>query len=184
MEFGELIRKRRSLRRYAPKPVAREIVNRCLEAARIAPSACNSQPWHFIIVDDEGLKNKVAAAAFSGIYSFNGFARDASVLVVVVRERQAYFSAVGGFFRGVRYSLIDIGIACEHFILQAEEEGVGSCWLGWFNEKGVKKALGIPRSKKVDVMISMGYAQDAQEKPQQRKALAEMSSFNVYQSKK
>lgn len=179
MTFLELVNKRSSIRRYAARPVPREIIDRCLEAGRLAPSACNAQPWYFIIVDDPVLKDKVSAAAFSGIYSMNSFAKTAPVLAVVVRERSKQFAAIGGFFRGVQYNLIDIGIACEHLILQAAEDGVGACWLGWFNEKAVKKILDIPKGKKADVMISMGYPAEGSTGQRIRKPLNEISRFNT-----
>src|SRR3989338_7816393 len=131
MTFLELVNKRRSVRGYISRPVPKEVIERCLEAARLAPSACNAQPWYFMIVDDPVLKDKVSSAAFSGIYSMNSFAQTAAALVVVVREKSKRAAALGGFYRHTQYNLVDIGIACEHFILQAAEDGVGTCWLGW-----------------------------------------------------
>jgi nitroreductase len=178
MTFLELVRKRRSTRKYSAKPVPRETLERCLEAARLAPSACNVQPWHFIVVDDAELKNNLAKAAFSGVYSMNSFAKDAPVLIAVVTERSNYIARLGGYLKGVQYSLIDIGIVCEHLVLQAEEEGVGTCWLGWFNEGAVKKVLGLPKAKKVDIMISMGYPESEELREKTRKHLSEIRRFN------
>ena len=138
MRFLELAKKRKSTRNYSSRLVAREVIERCLEAARMAPSACNAQPWSFIVVDEEDLKNKVASAAFSPPYTLNTFAKKAPVLIVVVTERTKYVTRLAGFFRGIHFALVDVAIACEHLVLQAEEEGVGTCWLGWFNEKKVK----------------------------------------------
>lgn len=177
MTFLELVNKRNSIREYAARPVPREVIDRCLEAARLAPSACNAQPWHFIIIDDPVLKDRVSSAAFSGIYSMNSFAKKAPALVVMVREKSRGFASTGGFFRSVQYNLIDIGIACEHFILQAAEDGVGTCWVGWFNERAVKKVLGIPRTKKADIIISMGYPGGGTARPRIRKSLDEISEF-------
>ena len=178
MMFLELSKKRKSVRKYSPKPVLREAIDRCIEAARLAPSACNSQPWYFIAVDGKELKDEVANKAFSGVYSINSFAKEAPVLIIVVTERPSYITRLGGYFKGVQYSLIDIGIACEHFILQAEEEGLGTCWLGWFNENRVKKILHIPREKKIDIIISMGYPESEEEKDKKRKGLDEVRRFN------
>jgi nitroreductase len=183
MTFIELVNKRSSVRKYVTKPVTREIIDRCLEAARLAPSACNAQPWYFIVVDDPALRDRVSAAAFSGMYSKNSFARSAPAFVVVVREKTSQFAAIGGFIRGVRFNLIDIGIACEHFILQAAEDDVGTCWLGWFNERAVKKILGIPKDKKADIMISMGYSEEDRARQKIRKSLNEISAFNSLKSK-
>lgn len=179
MTFLELVNKRSSVRKFAAKPIPREVIDRCLEAARLAPSACNSQPWYFIIVDDPMLKDSLSDAAFSGMYSMNSSAKTAPVVVVVVRERSRRSAAMGGFFRGVQYNLIDIGIACEHFILQAAEDGVGTCWLGWFNEKAVKNILGIPKDKKADIIISMGYPAEEGAGQKIRKSLNEISRFNT-----
>jgi len=177
MKFLELAKRRQSVRKYLSKPLPREIIDRCLEAARLAPSACNSQPWSFIVVDDEKIKNKIVAEAFSGIYALNTFTRTAACLVIAVTERSRYTACLGGYLKGVQYSLIDIGIACEHFILQAAEEGLGTCWLGWFDEKAVKKILDIPKNKKIDVIISAGYPADETIREKIRKPLNEIRRF-------
>lgn len=163
MSLLELLRARRSIRSYSPRPVPRDKLLRCLEAARLAPSACNSQPWYFIIVDDEELRGRLCSQCFSGIYSMSSFAKGAPVIVAVVRNITSYAAALGGFLRGVQFGLIDIGIAGEHFVLQAQEEGLGTCWLGWFNERAAKRVLGLGRGAKVDVLISVGYPQIAAE---------------------
>jgi len=179
MTFLELVKKRTSVRQYGSQSVSREILDRCLEAARLAPSACNSQPWSFIVVDDPELKAKVAEAAFSGMYSMNAFAKAAPVLVVVVRESSTKMATIGGLMRGTQYNLVDVGIVCEHFALQAAEDGVGTCWLGWFNERAVKNILGVPRHQKAEIILSMGYAADARDREQKRKPKNEMSRYNL-----
>ncbi len=176
-----LVKNRQSVRKYLAKAVPREILERCLEAARLAPSACNSQPWSFIVVDDPKLKNELAEAAFAGIYSTNAFAKKAPVIVVVVREQSNYAARLGGYFRNLQYSLIDIGIAGEHFVLQAEDLGLGTCWIGWFNEEAVKSLLNVPKDKKIDVLIALGYAgPKAVKGERKREPLKKMSSFNSY----
>ena len=178
MKFLDLVMRRQSERQFDPsRPVPRETVERCLEAARLAPSACNSQPWHFIIVDQPADRDRLAAAAFSGIYSMNRFAHEAPVLVVVVTERSKYIARLGGTLRGVQYSLLDIGAAVEHFLLQAAEEGVGTCWLGWFNEEAVKRELGLPRSARVDVMVAMGYPRTNNVRAKNRKEIDAMRHY-------
>lgn len=145
-------------------------MERCLEAARLAPSACNSQPWTFVVVDEPVRRAALAEAAFGGLYRMNRFAAEATALVVVITERSKYAARIGGQFRGVQYSLIDLGIACEHLVLQAAEEGLGTCWLGWFDERGVRRVLDLPRSARIDVMISVGYpaADDRVREPNRR----------------
>ncbi len=178
MKFMDLIKQRVSVRKYSSKPVSRELIDQCLEAARLAPSACNSQPWSFIVVDDEKTKNEIVKKSMSGIYSSNKFVMTAPVLIVVITEQSTYLARMGGMLRHVKYNLIDIGIACQHLVLQAEEMGLGTCWLGWFDEKAVKKVLGLSKSTKVDVMISLGYpVEDLPAKKRIRKPLEEMRRY-------
>ncbi|MBU0468707.1 MAG: nitroreductase family protein [Candidatus Omnitrophica bacterium] len=177
MNFLELIKKRQSCRKYIPGIIKKEKIDRCIEAARLAPSACNSQPWRFIVVSTPEIKDNLAENAFSGIYKMNAFAKQASALIVVVRERSYFSAKLGAFFRGVQYSLIDQGIACEHLILQAEEEGLATCWIGWFNEKAVKKDLCIPTGKKIDTIISIGFAENPELRNKSRKDILEISEF-------
>lgn len=169
----KLIEQRQSVRKYQPAQVPREKINRCLEAARLAPSACNSQPWSFIVADTEPARTMLARAAFAGIYGMNKFAMEAPVLLAVVTERSKFIAALGGKFRGIQYSLVDIGIACAFLSLAAEAEGIGSCLLGWFDEKAVKDVLGLPRGARVDIMISMGYRADEKPAEKKRKTPAE-----------
>ena len=172
--FRELVEKRRSVRKYKAEKVPREAIERCLEAARLAPSACNSQPWSFIVADMEPVRTKLAQAAFSGVYAMNDFAAQAPVLIAILTERSKFMAALAGKFRGVQYSLIDIGIACAFLSLAAEEQGLGSCLLGWFNEKAVKEVLGLPRHARVDIMISMGYSAGDKAGPKIRKTSREI----------
>jgi nitroreductase len=176
--FLELVKKRKSVRKYSSRIVSRDIIDRCIEAARLAPSACNSQPWEFIVIDEENLRRELSEAAFSGLYSMNSFAREAPVLIIVTRERSSYISSLGGYLRGVEYSLIDIGIACEHLVLQAHQEGLGTCWLGWFNENSLRNILRLPRKKKIDIIISMGYPKEPEERDKKRRTLNEIRRFN------
>jgi nitroreductase len=178
MDFMELVNKRHSVRDYDARPVPREDINACLEAARLAPSACNSQPWQFIVVEDPGLKASLCRAMLSGIYSMNSFIDKAPCLVVVMTDSAKWFTKVCNVLRDTKMYLVDIGIACEHFALAAAERGIGTCLLGWFNERAVKKALDIPLTKRVHIIISMGYpAPGSAVREKNRKTLSEMSSY-------
>jgi nitroreductase len=181
MALIDLIRHRRSVRHFLDKPVEREKLMLCLEAARLAPSASNSQPWKFIIVDDRELKDKLGDAAFGGIYSIMSFAKKAPVMVAVVTERAKFIVRMGDKFRGTHFALIDIGIAAEHFVLQAEELGLGTCWLGWFNEGAVKKMLNVSKDRRIDVMIALGYYDTERKRREHtREPIEEISAFNSY----
>jgi len=180
MSFLDLANKRYSVRNYKSTPVPQEKMRRCIEAARLAPSACNSQPWKFIIVDDPELVNELAKAAFEGLLDFNNFAFKVPVFVLIVSERQKMFAKFGGVVKKKNFSLMDIGIAAEHLCLQATEEGLGTCILGWFNEKKVKKILSIPKLKRVELIIAIGFSADEQIPHKKRKSMDEILSRNKY----
>ena len=181
MALLDLVKHRKSVRDFLDVPVEREKIMMCLEAARLAPSACNSQPWKFIVVDDRQLKDKLCNAAFGGIYSVNSFCKMAPVMVVVVSEKSKFLARIGGMFRGTKYYLIDIGIAGEHFVLQAEDLGLGTCWIGWFNEQAVKSVLNIPKYKKIDILIALGYYDREKLGPEHgREPIDKIASFNSY----
>ncbi len=174
---------RRSCRAYSDRPVEREKIEHCLEAARLAPSACNAQPWYFVVVDDPALKETVAKATFNTMARFNKFTLRAPVMAVITSEPQKLIPFVGSQLKGIPYRLLDIGIAAEHFCLQATEEGLGTCIIGWFNERKIKSVLKLPGSRKVELLISLGYAAESggQQKkaPKIRKKPEQMRRYNI-----
>ena len=178
MNFLDLVKKRQSVRKYLNKMVEKEKIERCLEAARLAPSASNSQPWEFIVVDDPKLKEAVANETFDRIISFNRFSLQAPVLILLISERSGLVRKIAEAIKDKPFSLIDIGIAAEHFCLQAAEEGLGTCILGWFKEKEVKKLLNIPLAKRVELIITLGYPESVGIRPKERKAIDEIRSYN------
>jgi nitroreductase len=181
MEFSTLVTVRQSVRSYQQKPVEKEKLQKVIEAVRLAPSASNSQPWTLIIVDQPELKDKVAKATFSSALSFNKFALDAPVIAVLTIERPKLITQIGGWLKRREFPLIDIGIAAEHFCLQAAELGLGTCMLGWFDEKAIKKLLNIPRPTRIGLLIMLGYASEGYPlRPKIRKDTQEMCRFNKY----
>jgi nitroreductase len=181
MALLDLINQRKSVRDFRDTPVERDKIMMCLEAARLAPSASNSQPWRFIVVDDKELKDRLCDAAFGSLYFINSFCKTAPVMVVVISERSKFLARIGGMFRGTKYYLIDIGAACEHFVLEAEDLGLGTCWIGWFNEAGVKSVLDIPKDKKIDILIALGYYDREKLGPEHgREPMEKIASFNSY----
>lgn len=179
-DFYKLVEHRQSTRAFDPeRKVDRETVTRILEAGRLAPSACNAQPWHFIVVDEPELKDKVADATASKILRMNHFTKQAPVHILVVEEKVNISSGFGGLVKDKQFALLDLGIAATHICLAAEAEGLGSCILGWFAEEKVKDLLGIPKSRRVILDIVIGYpAQELREK--KRKTFDEVVSFNRY----
>jgi nitroreductase len=176
MDFPDLIRARRSVRAYTDRSVSRELVDQCLDAGRMAPSACNSQPWTFLVVDDRDRIHRIADAACSGIYAMNRFIATAPVLIIFVTEKSKVVARLGGQVRDVRYNLIDIGIAGAHLSLQAAVLGLGTCWIGWFNDKALKKELNLPSSTQVDIIMPLGYP-DEEPKDKIRKSLDDVRQY-------
>lgn len=179
-DFYELVKKRQSTRAYdTTRSVDRETIARILEAGRLSPSACNAQPWHFIVVDEPELKNKVADAASARLLGMNHFTKQAPVHIIVVEEKVNISSGIGGIVKDKHFAFLDIGIAAAHICLAAEAEGLGSCILGWFAESKIKKLLNIPENKRVVLDILIGYpAQPLRQK--KRKSSEEVISYNTY----
>ena len=130
----ELFKKRQSQRAYKDTPVEPEKLERILEAARLAPSACNAQPWKFIVVDDPELKNQIADATSAKLLGMNHWTKQAPVHIVIVEENANISSNVGSVIKRRHFPIMDIGIAASHISLQAAHEGL-ACFIGWFNEK-------------------------------------------------
>ena len=181
-QFMDILIQRQSVRGYSERQVEPEKLARCLEAARMAPSACNAQPWKFVVVNDPQLKDQVAGYTTSGpLVPMNHFTRQAPLLVVIVRESPNLTSRIGTTLKDKPYTLMDIGIVALQFCLQATAEGLGSCILGWFNEKKVKEALQIPKSKRAELIITLGYPSSLNLRPKIRKNLNDICCYNQYQ---
>jgi nitroreductase len=175
----DLIVSRQSDRKYSDKAVEKDKLNRIVEAGRMAPSACNAQPWKFIVVTDPQLVLQIADAASAKLIGMNSFVAQAPVILVIVREKPNMSSKVGATIKNKDYSLIDIGIATENICLQAKADGIGSCIIGWFDEKRIKKLLEIPKSKRVELIITLGYSL-SETREKRRKPAEEIVSYNKY----
>ena len=180
MDFLQLVQRRQSDRAYdATRPVEKEKIERILEAARLAPSACNGQPWHFIVVDDPDIKKEVAKACVAKALFMNHFTQQAPVHIIIVEEHTNISSGIGGWIKKKEFPQVDIGIAAAHMVLAAQAEGLGSCMIGWFNEEKIKYILGIPKNKRVLLDILIGYpTKPTREK--RRKSMDEICSHNKY----
>lgn len=181
MKFEELILKRQSVRKYQQKAIEKEKIEQLIQAVHQAPSACNSQPWKLIIVDEPNLKNEVAKATFNKAVAFNKFAVEAPVIAVLVIEKAKLIAQIGGSIKNQEYPQYDIGIAAEHFCLQAAELELGTCMIGWFNEAKIQELLNIPRKRKIGLVITLGYPpENYKQRKKIRKPLNEICSFNSY----
>lgn len=178
MDFLQLVMSRQSDRAYdKERSVEPEKLERILEAARLAPSACNAQPWKFVVVTDRELSRKVGKAA-AGL-GMNKFAKDAPVHILIVEESANITSLLGGKVKDKHFPLIDVGIVAAHIVLAAESEGLGSCILGWFDEKEIKQLMGIPASKRLLLDIIVGYPLKEKRK-KIRKVKEKVISYNGY----
>ena len=172
--LDELISERRSVRAYEDKPVEKEKIELLIEAARLAPSACNKQPWVFIIAQSPKAKEAVFEKGLGEIMVSNSWAKTAAAIIVVCSKTEFLIHNIAEKIQGVDYHLIDIGIACQNLVLKAWELGLGTCYIGWFNGKKILKALELPSSYKVECLITLGYPKDKEIKPTGRKNIEEI----------
>jgi len=173
------IQDRRSVRKYDSRPVERDKISACIEAARFSPSAENVQPWRFVVLDDPDVKRAFGEKAFSGIYRHTRWALEAPVLVVLLSELNVVAHRIGRWIQGIPFYLLDMGIAGEHFVLQARELGLGTCWIGWFDVKKTEKFLKVPKHVKACGILALGYPQPRfRARPIRRKPLDEIAHWN------
>ncbi len=176
MNVFDAIQTRRSVRSYAPnKPIPPDVMQRMLQALRLAPSACNIQPWHFILVFDDTLRRELARVA-------NGqtWMAEAPVTVVGCGFPEQAYKRMGGHGNSAD---VDLAIALDHLTLAAVAEGLGTCWIGAFDEAKVKTLLGVPKPVKVVAMTPLGYPSSAElnhAAPEARKGEDEVFSLDRY----
>ncbi len=149
MDVMEAIRRRRSVRKYDPRPIPEDVMQRMKEALRYAPSACNYQPWKFVLVTEPDLKDQVAKAA-----KRRRFIAEAPVIVVGVGFPDRAYKSMGGYGNSVD---VDLAIALDHLTLAAAAEGLGTCWIGAFDEDHMKEVIGVPPNAKVVALTPLGY---------------------------
>jgi nitroreductase len=171
MDIFDAIEKRISIRNYEPTPVPREKLEKILEAARLAPSASNVQPRHFIVVTDTERREALSAGMFAR------FLKQAPVVIV----------ACGDEKKSPKWYSIDVAIAVENLVLAATGEDLGTCWIGSFDETKVRNVLKIPENLRVVVLLAVGYpsgkeslASKALRFVRKRKSMDEIVSFEEY----
>jgi nitroreductase len=171
MEVLEAIRKRRSVRRYLPNPIPDDVMGRVLEAVRLAPSAKNLQPWRFILVRDPTLKDRLAAACVN-----QTFMAEAPLIVAACGHPERSYGRMGRYMNSWT---VDVAIAFEHLVLQAQAEGLGTCWIGSFYEDEVKALLGVPAEARVLGLTPLGYPAE-QPAARPRKPLSDIVGAEKY----
>lgn len=173
MEFDQILAKRRSVRSFDSKPVRHEDLMAICEAARLAPSACNSQTWRFIAVTDQDRIQRICREAMRPVIP-NRWLADAPLVIVGCSQLDWVANRIGSSVTGIEYYRIDLGIAMEHMVLKATELGLGTCWIGWFSEKNVQRILNIPKKIKVSAMLAVGYPKHAALKKSSRKPIEDI----------
>ena len=169
MDVLTAIKERRSIRKYADKPVEEEKLQKVLEAARLSPSARNQQEWKFIVVKDPETRKKLTEEAIG-----QPFVGEAPIILVCCGTEPESIMRCGQ----PRYT-VDLSIATAYMILAAYEQGLGTCWLGSFDENKVKDILDIPEGVRVVSITPLGYP-DESPAPRPRKELDEIISYDKY----
>ncbi len=171
MSILDVMRKRHSIRKYKDDPVPGDVFDRVMEAARLAPSGKNFQPWKFIVVRDRDLKARLAEASCN-----QKFIADAPVIIAACGYPDQSYQKQGNYMTSWT---IDVAAAVEHLMLQACEEGLGTCWIGAFDEQQVKMILDVPENVRVLALTPLGYpAQESRDRG--RKSLGEIVSYDKY----
>jgi len=169
MELKEAITKRQSIRDYQDKPVPEEKLRNVLEAARLAPSANNMQPWKFVVVTDSQRRQELARAA-----NRQTFVGEAPVVIAAVAtEPESVMSS------GVPRYPVDVAIAVDHMTLAAVDEGLGTCWIGAFSQQRVKEILNIPDRCRVVALLPLGFP-TAETAIKLRKSLGEIVCYETF----
>ncbi|RKY85981.1 nitroreductase [candidate division KSB1 bacterium] len=176
MEFYNVIKTRRSVRSYKDEKVPAEVVRRVLDAARLAPSANNTQPWRFIVVENETTRKELGRLASNQM-----FIAEAPIIIVCCGEKyRDPWSWIGE-----NMYLVDVTIAIDHLTLAARNEGLGTCWIGAFDHSSIKKLLGIPKEIDVIALTPLGYPRNeaAFTESTRRKHLSEITFKDKYGEK-
>ncbi len=170
---------RRSIRKYLDRPVDDEKVMRLLESARLAPSGNNSQPWHFIVIRDEAIRRRIAETSHD-----QEWMRSAPLFIACVADIRSRIGPAVEIIldeespqNDLKKIIRDTAIAAEHIVLQAVNEGLGTCWVGWYTQNEIRPILGLAADKYAVAILTVGYA-DEEPRPRPRKALKEMIHYD------
>ncbi len=181
------MKKRKSVRNYKRGvKIEDEKLLKILDSARMSPSSCNTQPWHIVLVRDEKIKEELSKCALKGT-RINKWMVDADLIVVLCGKPHPILHR-GAKLLDRDCHKLDVAIAGEHMVLTATELGIGSCWIGWFSEKKVRKLLNIPSNVTVVSMITFGYPEEEDLLEERdfsllRRKIEEFVSINYYNNK-
>lgn len=170
--FFELIQKRESCRSFSKKSVDNSLILKCIEAARLAPSACNSQPWHFTVVNNTELSKKTAECLQD--FGMNSFTDDCPAFIVITVESETLITRLGEKVQNHEFALINIGLTTAYLSLAATELGLSTCIIGWINNKKLAMLLDLPHPEKIMLVVAIGYSATDTPRTKKRKDLNEI----------
>jgi nitroreductase len=178
--LDSVILKRRSVRMYSERAVDLRLLKSIIASSQYAPSACNKQPWRFIVVAEREKVTLLSERALGGVVP-NQWARSAPAWIVACAKKSILVHDVAARFKRVPYHYLDMGAVIEHILLKAAECGLGTCWIGWFNKRAVRNILRIPRDIEIVSLITIGYESGNGAKEERtRLALNEIAYLNEY----
>lgn len=179
MDFEQLMCVRESCRAYQDKPVKRELLEKLVDTARMSPSGCNAQPWHFIIVDEKNAREKLIEAFDDNGLTGCPWGYQVPAFIVICEEYANVQPLVKERYGSQRFAQMDIGMAAMILCLEASEIGLSTCMIGTMNQEKMREALQIPEDKPVRLIITVGYAaKEGEPRAKVRKPLEDILTYN------
>ena len=175
-DYFDLIRRRESCRNFDPnRPVEKEKLQRCAEAAWIAPSACNGQPWHYLIVTNQELVEKLRPLMME--LNMNKFVKSCPAFAVVLEENTILKVSLSQKFKDQDFAPIDVAFSASQFCYAATEQGLSTCIIGWHNEQKVRELFNLPKTTRVRLILAVGYAASDALREKKRKPIEDVITF-------
>ena len=174
-DFLELAQARQSCRNFSDKPVEHEKLLKCLEAGRLAPSACNSQPWSFVVAESEEVVSEVAKCGQQ--LGFNPFLSKAKAFIIVLEEHAFLRSTISGIIDSQYFAKWDLGGAIVQICLEAQSQDLGTCIIGIYDRVKLCEILSIPTDKQFAALIAVGYPADDKIRKKDRKSMEDIAKF-------
>ncbi len=175
-DYFDLIARRESCRNFDPnRPVEKEKLQRCAEAAWIAPSACNGQPWKYLIVTNPELNEKLRPLMME--LGMNKFVKNCPAFAVVLEEATVLKVSLSQKFKDQDFAPIDVAFSASQFCYAATEQGLSTCIIGWHNEQKIRELFGLPKSTRVRLILAIGYAANDTLREKKRKPIEDVITF-------
>lgn len=175
-DYLELVKRRESCRNFdAERPVEKEKLERCAEAAWLAPSACNGQPWRYLIVTNAELLEKLRPLMME--LGMNKFVKNCPAFAVVLEESTVLKVSLSQKFKDQDFAPIDVAFSASQFCYEATEQGLSTCIIGWHNERKIRELFGLPKSTRVRLILAVGYAVSDKLRNKVRKPIGDVIQY-------